>query len=623
MNEPLTLLRRMLARATVLFVVLASGPVRAEERFAVLIGANIGWANDRPLRYAEADAERMKDVLVELGGVAPDRVWLLRDPHTATVRAHLERLAATLRMMGEDSLVVFYYSGHADEQHLHLRGPPLSYRELREGLESLPATVRIGVLDACRSGSIVAPKGGTFQAPFQVEVVDELKVRGLALLTSSGADELSQEARALAGSVFTHHLISGLRGAGDVDGDGAVGLSEAWRYALQHTEVDTATMLVPHRPAFRFELEGQGELLLTRQTQARSRLVLPQGAGERYVVVDEHEARLVAEARVRPGAFTILALAPGRYAVKRVRAERLDVAELLLEPEQERQASALSFTHRPLAEGLLKGRPDAQDEVGLREWRRGEALRLLAVGEAGAALGLFEELLARWPEDPGALRGKARALVRMAEAYDRLGDRQQEQEALRAALAADDSLAQDPDFARWMRRLEELEALKRRAQLARGRAAPKASPLRWGAGLELVGNRGMLVASGRLLIQRKWLAVLSVDAFGPGVGLGLRHFSRIVGWSSFVGGGLHLPFSALGLPSRSDAKLSLPIGGQTSYQTVWGTNVHAELGMHYLSYPGFAFEWNLGLLAFHRKAPGSWRVAPMVGIGVGWYFKRG
>jgi hypothetical protein len=37
-----------------------------------------------------------------------------------------------------------------------------------------------------------------------VKVVDDLRARGLALLTSSGADELSKEAKALRGSVFTH-----------------------------------------------------------------------------------------------------------------------------------------------------------------------------------------------------------------------------------------------------------------------------------------------------------------------------------------------------------------------------------------------------------------------------------
>jgi len=612
----------MLARITILSVLLAAGGARAEERFALLIGANAGWANDRPLRYAEADAERMQEVLTQLGGFAPDRVWLLRDPDTTTVRAHLDRLAATLRALERDSLVIFYYSGHADEQHLHLRGPPLSYRELRKALESLPATVRVGVLDACRSGSIVAAKGGSPQSPFMVEVVDELKVRGLALLTSSGADELSQEARALAGSVFTHHLVSGLRGAGDADGDGIVGLSEAWRYAFQHTEVDTATMMAPHRPAFVFDLAGQGDPQLSRRDPELSRLILPRGSGERYLVVDERDTRLVAEARARPDAFTVLTLAPGRYHVKHVQADLLEVAELLLEPRREMQVAALVFERRPLAEGLLKGRPDDQDEEGLREWRRGEAFRLLAMGEAGVALGLFEQLLSRWPEDAGALRGKARALVRMAESYDRLGDRQREQEALREALETEPSLAQDPYVASWRQRLQEWEAMKQESRRSTRPMATvaQADSLRWGVGLELIGSRGMLAVSGRLRFAQRWLAYVSMDALGPGIGVGLRRSSRRSGWSSFWGGGMHLPVSSLGLPSLEDRELSTGVQ-QTTYQSVWGKNLHAELGMQYQAYSGFAFEWGLGLIAFEHGSSGAQGVAPMVGIGVAWYFK--
>src|SRR5262249_55555462 len=47
-----------------------------EERLAVIAGANIGGPEDDPLRYAEADARRFRDVLVELGQIRPDRAIL-------------------------------------------------------------------------------------------------------------------------------------------------------------------------------------------------------------------------------------------------------------------------------------------------------------------------------------------------------------------------------------------------------------------------------------------------------------------------------------------------------------------------------------------------------------------
>jgi hypothetical protein len=69
----------------------------AEERYAVVIGANVGWANDKPLRHAESDAEHVRDVLVELGGFSADRVHLLRDPDTTEVRALLRKVSGWLR----------------------------------------------------------------------------------------------------------------------------------------------------------------------------------------------------------------------------------------------------------------------------------------------------------------------------------------------------------------------------------------------------------------------------------------------------------------------------------------------------------------------------------------------
>jgi hypothetical protein len=80
---------------------------------------------------------------------------------------------------------------------------------------------------------------------------------------------------------------------------------------------------------------------------------------------------------------------------------------------------------------------------------------------------------------------------------------------------------------------------------------------------------------------------------------------------------VHVPFSLLGLPTRQDFDV---FGESASYQSVWGKNIHAELGMQYRSYSGFAFEWGAGLIAFQHERSGSRGVVPMVGIGVGWYF---
>ena len=334
-----------------LLVLLAATTAHAEQRFAILIGSNPGWSSDRPLRYAENDAERMRDVLVSLGNFSADRVALLRDPDTAEVRATLRDIARTAQASSEDTLVFVYYSGHADDEHLHLKGEPLSFKELHATLRSMPATIKIAVLDACKSGAVTR-KGGARVDEFVVDV-DNPKLSGMVILTSSGADELSQESRALAGSVFTHHLVSGLRGAADVNKDNQVTLAEAYQYAYARTRADTAVTGTPQRPSFKYELTGQGELVLAKLEASKSaRMTLPKGDGK-YVVLDAHEWRLIAEAQAEKDRDVTLALAPGSYKIKKVYSDRLEVGSLVLAAGEKAVVDSISYITAPIAQGII------------------------------------------------------------------------------------------------------------------------------------------------------------------------------------------------------------------------------------------------------------------------------
>src|SRR5262245_65514096 len=102
-----------LALLVVGFLAVAHSSAVAEQRYALVIGANPGWSSDRPLRYAENDAERVRDVLVSLGGFAPDRVVMLRDPDTSEVRSTLRDLVRIAQNSYEVSFIFLHYSGHA------------------------------------------------------------------------------------------------------------------------------------------------------------------------------------------------------------------------------------------------------------------------------------------------------------------------------------------------------------------------------------------------------------------------------------------------------------------------------------------------------------------------------
>lgn len=132
-------------------------------------------------------------------------------------------------------------------------------------------------------------------------------------------------------------------------------LGESYQYAYQRTEADTAATIAPQRPAFRYEMKGQGNLVLTWPETATASLLLPTGAGKRFVVVNEPETLVVAEGTSNEDAELNMALAPGRYLVKQVLAEKLKVAALTLKDGTHVRTSSLSFSDKPMSSGLVKG----------------------------------------------------------------------------------------------------------------------------------------------------------------------------------------------------------------------------------------------------------------------------
>lgn len=575
----------------------------AEQRYALVIGSNPGWSQDRPLRYAENDAERVREVLVSLGGFAPDRVEVLRDPDTADVRASLRKLAQTAHdSSAEDTLVFVYYSGHADERFLHLRGEPLSHKELQDTLRSLPATIKLGVVDACKSGAVTR-KGGTAVEEFALDLVNP-KLSGMALLTSSGADELSQESRALQGSVFTHHFVSGLRGAADEDSDHQVTVAEAYHYAYARTRADTATSGVPQKPAFRYELSGQGELVLTRLGGNRSAsMTIPKGTtAQKYVVLDAHEWRLVAEAVSDRSREIVLALSPGSYRIKRVLADHLEVGTLVVAAGERADVGSVKYQSAALSAGIVKGDPSELSPDEQREFARAQAFGLLADGQAAPALQLFDQLLRDRPTDTLSWRGRGRALVRLAEAYEKVGDHVTERRALGDALKADPSLSDDPLFQIWYKRLGEADA---RAQFSFEtkkkfehdvRTNPR-TVKRFGVGFDLFSGRGMFAVTGTLVVHRMVFPTLAIDVAGPGLDASVVIAPLSSRWSPYVGLGGHVSAKKLGLIESGGTMVTSNTDGYSGDE-MWGLHARIEAGVQFVGESGFTTELGLAMLNF-------------------------
>lgn len=522
---------------------LAAPETLGERRVALLVGANTGWSMDRPLRHALEDAERVAAALTELGGFSAADVKLLEDPTTEALTQALDQLGG----LADVGLLVFFYSGHADQKHLHLRGAPLSFEELYRRLRDLPVKVKLGVLDACRSGSILAAKGAQRTALFEVKVQEELEVRGVALLTSSGADELSQEARALRGSFFSHHLVSGLRGAADENGDGRVSLGEAYAYAAARTTLDTAaTPAGPQRPEFRYELKGRGELVLTRLENPSSGVLAFAPTSRRCWVTDLAERRLVAE--VPPGGpGAQLALPAGDYLLKCLEAESYLVAAASVAAGARVEAARLSFKGQPLADGVLKGAGETAAENPLAPLKR-RGFQELRDDRPDDALRTFDEVLSRNLRDAEGYRGKAQAYLAFSERARVAGRSEEAERWMKAALRTDPRLEEDPSVKPRVAAVAVLHQ-ERPEELAKKNLEgnyPRRYQ-RFGVGLSLTDAHGPLSISFGYLLHRQWQATVHLSPLVLGGGVSARFVPRDGRWSPFVGAGANATLARLGV----------------------------------------------------------------------------
>ncbi len=296
----------------------AEAQAQGVRRFALLVGTNDGGRERVRLQYAVTDARNVSHVLSELGGVAPEDAVLLEEADRAAVLRGLEALQRRVeraRASGQRTEAILYYSGHSDETGLLLRGEHLAFGEFRRALEAVPADVRVAVLDSCASGALARRKGGERRPAFLLDASHDL--RGQAILTSSSADEASQESDRIGASYFTHHLVSGLRGAADASGDGKVTLSEAYQFAFRETLARTeGTQAGPQHPVYDIDLVGSGDLVLTDLRVQRAGLAFAGDVAGRLFVRDASD-RLVVELRKSEGETVEVGLGEGRYSVFR------------------------------------------------------------------------------------------------------------------------------------------------------------------------------------------------------------------------------------------------------------------------------------------------------------------
>ena len=108
-------------------------------------------------------------------------------------------------------------------------------------------------LDCCHAAKVITrgePPGSRRPRDMRIRpaMLQALAGRGRYLIASCDEGQVSVEAEHLGHGLFTYHLLEGLRGAGDRDGNGRVGIAELFEYVAEAVERDARTLGMVQRP---------------------------------------------------------------------------------------------------------------------------------------------------------------------------------------------------------------------------------------------------------------------------------------------------------------------------------------------------------------------------------------
>jgi hypothetical protein len=335
------------------------GAENSTRRLGVFIGSNNGGAYRSLLRYAVSDARAVSRVFTEMGGVRGADNILLVEPDVRGLEQAIDQVHGLIRearQTAKRTELVFYYSGHSDEQGLLLGRERYAYQDLRERINRIPSDMRIVILDSCASGAFTRAKGGAKTQPFLMD--SSVSVEGYAFLTSSSAAESSQESDRIEGSYFTHNLVAGLRGAADTVGDGQVTLNEVYRFAYAETLAVTETSLYgAQHPSYDMQVSGSGDVVLTNVRENSASLLIEAPVSGRLSIRDGQD-HLIAEISKINGKSLELGLETGAYRIVLQQGDSFYRASLFLLPNAQTRLATRDFVLIAASPATARGDPE-------------------------------------------------------------------------------------------------------------------------------------------------------------------------------------------------------------------------------------------------------------------------
>lgn len=361
----------------------AAANVHAEPvRILVAAGSKVGLAAERPLKFATSDAKRVRDVIVNLGGVKTENAIVVEEPTRGQLFSAIDRARAEAQRHSADEVtLLFYFSGHGDHDAIHLQDDRVLLTELSAKLGEVPASLRIAITDACRA---TRDKGFSADEPFAITSTSMPHARGQVWLHASSDGEAAQESDALQGAIFTHSWINGLRGAADANGDARVTLEESFAFAHSQTMIRSSKSSgVIQKPEAIVNLREASPVVLTETTARLSTLSLPQARDTHFLVYSAGAKSVLSELWSSPERRIALRLAPGRYVIQRRMGSVGGVASIAIGEGEERRLEDREFAASSLELLAQKGAETEPDRVMIAE-KAEKRYELSAGYDAGA-----------------------------------------------------------------------------------------------------------------------------------------------------------------------------------------------------------------------------------------------
>ena len=237
---------------------------------ALVISADNSYvASEKNLEFASMDADRVFRALISASKVPEKNITNLKNPQMKDVDQAILQLSKNPAQK-----FLFYFSGHSDENGLHLKDGSITKSKFHELLGKISAKVKVVILDSCFSGALKS-KGAQKAKAIELVQYNVDEPTGSVVLTSSSGTELSYESDKLKGSIFTYHLVSGLYGQADANSDGVVTIEELYQYVYAQTKFQSMVSGGKvQSPEFESRLTGQGALVVSYPARINGQLEL-------------------------------------------------------------------------------------------------------------------------------------------------------------------------------------------------------------------------------------------------------------------------------------------------------------------------------------------------------------